>query len=161
MYMTDVYRYSYGRLQDAAAAEDVAQETFIRLWNRAHQWKPTGRIRSWLLRIAHNLCADALSGKKPHIDLEKTIPFLAAGSLYDPRISYMNNQLSGVVQKALENIGERQQAAIVLTYYLDCTNSDAADVMDMSIDAFESLLSRARAALKAELKEYKHLVMES
>lgn len=161
MYMTDVYRYSYGLLQDSATAEDVTQETFIRLWNRAHQWKPTGRVRSWLLRIAHNLCADVQSGKKPHVELEKTIPFLAAGSMSDPRISLMNNQMSSLVQNALERIGERQQAAIVLTYYLDCSNADAADVMDMSTDAFESLLSRARAALKVELKDYKHLVMES
>jgi len=65
-------------LRDVGAADDVAQEVFLRVWNRADQWSGTGLFRAWLLRIATNLALNHLRGKKRRRELPLEMP-----SMYD------------------------------------------------------------------------------
>ena len=65
-------RYATRMLGDQAEAEDVAQETFLRLWRDAGRYEARGHKPStWLYRVAHNLCVDRLRARKPQGDVEE------------------------------------------------------------------------------------------
>lgn len=145
------YRIAWRMLGDGTEAQDVAQEAMLRLWQNAGSWRGGGPgVAAWLTRVCTNLCLDRLRQRRP----------LSAGNvperadeapLADALIA--GDQAREAVIRALDTLPERQRAAIVLTYYEDLANADAADMLEMNIKAFESLLLRARRALRAMLVE--------
>ncbi len=137
-----------GRRPDA---EDVAQEAFIRLWNNAPNWEEKGfSLRSWIYRITYNLCIDELRKRKPVTSVDDEVS-LTAGEQPDENL--YRNQQQQKVAAALNELPERQRTALVLCVYQGLSNLDAAAVMDISVDALESLLSRARRALRNTMME--------
>lgn len=77
-YMVQVTDHLARMLKESGAADDVAQEVFLRVWSRADQWSGAGSFRAWLLRIATNLALNHLRGKKRRRELPLEMP-----SLYD------------------------------------------------------------------------------
>lgn len=157
-YMADVQRFCASLLGDSGRAEDATQETFIRLWTQAEKWKPTGRLKSWLFKIAHNLCIDEMRTRKNHIDLEKV-----KATLRDPsqgaREAIMDAQNARIIRTALAQLPARQRMAVTLVHYLEHDTNDAARTMGMTQDAFESLLRRGRARLKTLLAHAKNALL--
>lgn len=145
------YRVAWRMLGDGTEAEDVAQEAMLRLWQNAGNWRGGGPgVGAWLTRVSTNLCLDRLR-QRARISGEE-VPEREDGSpLADAIIA--GEQDREVVIRALGLLPERQRAAVVLTYYEELSNAEAADMLDMNIKAFESLLLRARRALKAMLVE--------
>ena len=143
------HRIAWRMLSDAVEAEDVAQEAMMRLWEHAGRWQAGGPgVAAWLGRVASNLCLDRLRRRK--FASNDAVPERAdEAPLADAAIE--EDQLRARTVAAVQALPDRQRAAIVLTYYEDMANAAAADVLDMNIKAFESLLLRARAALKASL----------
>lgn len=139
-------------LNDAAEAEDVAQEVFLRVWREAPRWKPgAAKFETWMHRVALNLCYDRLRRNR-----EKTDPdagLMVADGAPSQNQAWLARQRAGRVQAALAALPERQQAAITLVHYQELTNIEAALALDISVDALESLLARGRRALKAALAE--------
>lgn len=136
-------------LFDAAEAEDVAQEVFLRVWTQAPRWTPEGaRLTTWLYRITMNLCIDRKRKVAP-------LPLEAAGEPEDERPSAytlrhryeMNTHLSA----ALNALPESQRAAIVLSYFEGLGNIETASILNTTVGAVESLLVRARRTLKDRL----------
>ena len=137
-----------GRRTDA---EDMAQEAFIRLWKHAASWEPRGfSFRSWIYRITYNLCIDELRKRKPSSSVEDELD-LASGDQPDDEL-YRDEQQKKV-SLALSALPERQRTAINLCVYQGMTNIDAAAVMDISVEALESLLSRARRTLRKTMTD--------
>ena len=132
-------------LGDAAEAEDVAQETFLRIWRHASRWRP-GRARfdTWIHRVAVNLCYDRLRRRRerPTADLPEIID---GGPAPDARLTQADTGQR--VEQALQAIALRQREAIVLVYYQEMSNIEAAAIMEISVDALESLLARGRRSL--------------
>ncbi|WP_149744794.1 RNA polymerase sigma factor [Rhizobium sp. RU35A] len=137
-------------LGDRAEAEDVAQETFLRIWKHAGTWRQ-GRAKfdTWTHRVALNLCHDRLRRKREVSmaeppDLTDTAPLPDAG---------LGAEEAGRlrVERALQAIAPRQREAIILVYYQEMSNIEAAAVMQVSVDALESLLARGRRALQQML----------
>ena len=138
-------------LGDAAEAEDVAQETFFKVWRNAPRWRP-GRARfdTWLHRVALNLCYDRLRRRreKPVADPpESPDPGPA------PDRGLIAEGVGRRVRAALMDLPPRQREAIVLCHYQELGNIEAATVMGVSVEALESLLSRGRRALRAALAD--------
>lgn len=137
-----------GRRSDA---EDMAQEAFIRLWKHAVNWEPKGfSFRSWIYRITYNLCIDELRKRKPQTPVEEELS-LTTGE--QPEDDLYKTQQQKNVAAALSELPERQQTAISLCVYQGMSNRDAAAVMDISVEALESLLSRARRTLRKIMTE--------
>lgn len=136
-------------LGDAAEAEDVAQEVFLRVWKHAASWRPgQAKFETWMHRVAMNLCLDRLrrSGRNAgEVSPEAVDVRASATRALDDR------QRKERVREALQALPERQRAALVLCYYQDRTNIEAAEILGVSVDALESLLSRARRTLKLAL----------
>ncbi len=159
LYMTPIYQFSYGILQDQGLAEDITQETCIRLWNSSSKWNPSGRVKSWLFRIAHNLCIDEIRRRKPHSDINELSDIISSGEK-DAFEEMHESELSRTIREALMKIPVRQRTALMLVHYTDCSNIEAANIMEISVDAVESLLARGRLALKSNLKDHKEEIWE-
>ncbi|MEP7349138.1 MAG: sigma-70 family RNA polymerase sigma factor [Sphingorhabdus sp.] len=140
------WRIAYRMLGDATEAEDVAQETLLRLWNHADRWQAGGRgIGAWLSRVATNQCLDRLRRKRFNSDQE--VPERADETpLADAQMQADEVQVA--VKHCIEALPERQRAAVILTYYEETPNQPAADILEMQLKAFESLLFRARSTLR-------------
>jgi RNA polymerase sigma factor (sigma-70 family) len=148
-HVTALHRLAYRMLGDASAAEDIAQEALLRLWTYAktHQGT-TFNCAAWLRRVSTNLCLDCLRRRK--FQSGEDVPEMEDDApLADAMIEAQ--QKRATVKAALGALGDRQRAAIVLTYYEELPNAEAAEMMNMNIKAFESLLLRARASLKSAL----------
>ena len=140
---------AYRVLSDAhlGEAEDVAQETFLRLWTEAQRWKPTARLSTYLHRIAHNLCMDRLRRARPHSS--DAVEALADSS--GPLRLVERKQLAESVERALMTLPARQRAAVTMVHYQGLSNPEVADVLDIGVEAVESLLARGRRALREML----------
>jgi len=138
-------------LGDRTLAEDVAQEVFLRLWSQAQRWQPRGaRLTTWLHRIALNLCLDWLARRHetPLDDVDEPA---------DPQppaaVLLQEQHLSRQVGKALAGLPDMQRIALTLCYYQGLRNKEAAQMMEISVEALESLLARGRRTLKSRLRD--------
>lgn len=140
------FRIGCRMLADPAEAEDIAQEAMLRLWDHADRWKPgSSGVAAWLSRVAMNLCFDRLRRRKFASDEE--VPEKSdEGPLADARIEEEEKRVA--VVDCITALPPRQRASIVLTYYEELPNKEAAEMLDMRLKAFESLLFRARASLR-------------
>jgi RNA polymerase sigma-70 factor (ECF subfamily) len=135
-------------LGNGADAEDVAQDTMLRVWTNAPRWQPIAPFRTWLIRIAVNLCIDR-KRRRPTIGLEAAddVP----DSQPDPAARYESGEDARAVAAAVAGLPERQRAAIVLTYHEGLSNAQTADILDTSVSAVETLLVRAKQSLRRAL----------
>jgi RNA polymerase sigma-70 factor (ECF subfamily) len=143
------------RILGGAAAEDVAQEAFIRVWKHAGNFEdPVARgakFSTWLYRIVINLC----------IDEKRKGRFAGALDDIPEPVDHTPNAEQGLqrreqsnrVRAALDALPERQRTAFVLCFYEERSNKEAADMMGVGLKALESLLVRARKTLRAQLEE--------
>ncbi|WP_419826197.1 sigma-70 family RNA polymerase sigma factor [Sphingomonas sp.] len=141
-----LHRIAYRMLGDASEAEDVAQESLLRLWDNAAAWRPVGGgVAGWLRRIVTNLCIDRIRKTARLTDVpvpDRADETPLADTALDAR------RLAEVASAAVLALPDRQRAAIVLTYYEQASNAEAADALGLKVKAFESLLVRARTALR-------------
>jgi RNA polymerase sigma-70 factor (ECF subfamily) len=132
-------------------AEEVAQEVFVRLWKQAPHWQP-GRARfdTWLHRVALNLCYDRLRRRRDEA-ADDDVDEAAADAADAPDEVLHAKQRGRRVARALAELPQRQREALVLQYYQQLSNSEAAELMGIGIEALESLLVRARRSLRERL----------
>jgi RNA polymerase sigma-70 factor (ECF subfamily) len=138
-------------LGDAAEAEDVAQETFLRAWKQAPKWREgAARFDTWLHRVAMNLCYDRLRRRR---ELPTAQPPEQVDPGFAPDRGLLAADVSRRVAAALQRLPERQREALVLCHYQEMSNIQAAEIMAVSVEAVESLLARGRRSLRAALAD--------
>jgi RNA polymerase sigma-70 factor (ECF subfamily) len=148
-HLRSISYYAYRMLGNTRDTEDITQETFLRLWTHADTWRAEkASLTTWLHRIAHNLCIDYLRKDKSALSKEYEDD---QESLDKPADVPDQTRSLEDLRHALDELPERQRSAIVLSHYHGFSNRDIAAIMDISVDALESILARARRGLKARL----------
>ncbi len=138
-------------LGDQAEAEDVAQEAMLRLWRMAPEWQPgQAKVSTWLYRVVMNLCLDLKRrrrGGSVNIDDVPEPPDLGQSA---PE-QLQDRARADALQAALMTLPGRQRQAVVLRHIEDLPNPEIAGIMDISVEAVESLTARGKRALAAAL----------
>ncbi len=151
-----VLSLAYRLLGDWHKAEDITQETFLRLRQAAHKYEPQARFTTWLYRIVHNLSMDQhrRTAKDPvPLDTMQT-------EREDPGEgdSLERRELAQRVREAIGELSERQRRAVILHRYEDLSHVEISEVTGWSTSAVESLLVRAYENLRKKLAPHQDFV---
>jgi len=158
--LPQIERYVYRLTRSREVTDDVVQETFLRLWHNNASFDPAkAKLSTWLHRIAHNLCIDhhrkfarfaPLDDEWEWREQSDTNPNTSSST--DPDTQLLKANQHKALGLALTRLPERQRSALVLAYYQGFSNQEVAGILDLSVQAVESLLARARKNLKVALK---------
>jgi len=137
-------------LGDRTEAEDVAQEAMLRLWRVAPGWwQGEAKVSTWLYRVTSNLCTDRLRRRGRSVALDAVAepedgrPGAVAGLIEADR--------AAALEAALAALPDRQRQAVVLRHLEGLTNPEIAEIMEIGVEAVESLTARGKRALTAAL----------
>jgi RNA polymerase sigma-70 factor (ECF subfamily) len=144
-------RFAQGVLGSLDEAEDVVQDTLIRLWETAAQWTPDARIGTWLHRVCYNRSIDRLRRRRNFVDESALDEISDHADL--PDAALIRSESVNSVRAAIDRLPARQRTAILLFHFQDMSQRDAASVMAMSETAFESILARGRRQLRRLLSD--------
>jgi RNA polymerase sigma-70 factor (ECF subfamily) len=152
-YQARVTRFACRLLEgDRAAAEDVTQEVFLRLWRNAATYEPRGSLQAYLLRVTRNLCLDAHRRADPthSLDVCREMPDGRAGVEEAVR----GRTLAEAVRDAVLALPDGQREALVLHQYEGMSYREIAEVLDCPPGTVASRIHLARAALRRRLRPY-------
>lgn len=138
-------------------AEDVTQDVFIKVYKHAANWESgKAKFTTWLHRVTINQCYDRLR-KKRETGMEDP-PDMEDDGL-GPAEQLQEHQRQKRLKQAISELPERQRAALLLNHYEGLSNPETADILELSVEAVESLLSRARRNLKQILSNERNALL--
>lgn len=165
-YRTPVVNFLYRMVRDAAAAEDLAQEVFLRVYRARGQYLPTAKFTTWMFRIATNLAFNALRDgryRQMEVSIDQSgVDRSGDGESKQPALEIADRQPSielelirrdraELIRRAVESLPEKQRAAVLLHKYQEMDYDEIARVLGCSESALKSLLFRAYETLRVEL----------
>jgi RNA polymerase sigma-70 factor, ECF subfamily len=136
-------------LGNQAESEEIVQEVFVRVWQKAAAYNGSARATTWLHHIAHNLAIDTLRKRRSHVDLDPDLE--DAPSSKRPEQLLEQKQRASSLAEALLTLPDRQKMALLLRYEQGLKDLEIAEVLGLSVDAAESLLARAKRTLRSLL----------
>ena len=163
--LVTVMRHLVGSNEEA---EDLAQEVFLRVYRGRKKYHPKAKFSTWLYTIANNLALNVLRTRqrRPTVPLNvrdsgplgpRPEEKLVLDRAQPPDDRVQQQELTAIVQQALETLNERQRVAVVLNKFEDMSYAEIAEIMELTPKAVKSLLSRARENLRHVLEEYIHM----
>ena len=163
LYKSKVYNTAAGFLTNESEAEDINQEVFIQVFKSIKHFKEKSQLSTWIYRITVTKCLDVLRKKKTkkrfafitdlfeNEDKESKESFV---NYEHPGVETDKKELSAILFKEIENLPENQRIAFVLNKVEQLSYREISGIMDTSVPAVESLISRAKANLKKRLEKY-------
>ena len=148
------------------AAEDLAQEGFLRVYRARDNYRPTAKFSTWLFRIANNLASNARRslGRRREVTMaaddsgpmgpRPAEQLLVEKSALMPSRQFVTRETRQRVQVAIEELSDRQRLAVLLHKFEGMSYADIGLSMDLTPQAVKSLLSRARENLRTQLRRY-------
>ena len=147
-YQTGVYRFALSMIQDTHDAEDISQEVFLRMYRAAENYRSYASLRTYLYRIARNLCIDHIQKKRPEIMSEPPELFHQQTPYYHLSASELRDEIQDVIATLPEN----QRAALHLRHIHDMSYKEISQTLNVTVQAVESLLTRARRTFRKRYK---------
>lgn len=144
-------------------ANDLAQETFVRVYFNRNKFSKKFRFKTWLYTIAMNLLKNNYRWKKRHLtisidadpeDDSEWIPDIEISTQTDPSKESINRETGKAIEEAMNSLAEDQREVIILCELQDLSLAEAAQVLNTTVKAVESRLYRARRILREKLKPF-------
>lgn len=151
-----LYAFVWRSVRSREVAEELAQETFWRLWDARARYRPGGRFPPWLFQIASRLCIDHFRrvGARPRLVSEEDFPQPQAREADRPDRAARFHEAADAVDAAIADLPENQRIALELIRFEDLTYREAAKAMETTPGAVEQLVHRARKRLRRDLAEF-------
>lgn len=163
-YKTRIVNYCHRFTNDRDAAEDLAQEVFLRVHRSASRYKPEAAFSTWIFKIATNVCLNELRKPKyrytaESMDTPKTggddPPMeIADEQSVGPEAAAERKELDDRVRRAIAKLPPKQRAAVLLRIYDGFSYEEIAKQIGKSEKSVKALIHRGRNALKEELKDF-------
>ncbi len=160
-YQDKVFYSVLNILHNEAEAEDTAQETFIQVYESISGFKEESSLATWIYRIAVRKALEKISKQKNRQRLHSIVPWWMPSeeksidpAYLNPAISNENKEKAAIIFKAISELPNNQRVAFTLIRVQGMKHEEASEIMQLSIKAIESLLSRAKENLKNKLKHY-------
>jgi RNA polymerase sigma-70 factor (ECF subfamily) len=139
-------------LSNAADAEDVVQDTMLKVWTHRGRWQHgRAKFSTWLYRVVSNRCIDLR--RKPRTENVDVVPEVA-DSKPDASSVIERAEMNDLLESAMQRLSDQQRVAVILSYHENMSNGEIAEVMDTTVAAVESLLKRGRQQLRELLRRH-------
>jgi RNA polymerase sigma-70 factor (ECF subfamily) len=163
-----VVNLTFRYVGDPGAAEDLAQDVFVRIYNARAAYRPEAKFTTWLYRIATNLCLNEIRDRekyRPH-PLSQSAresegegdgtpgALLDRGVAAPPSAGLEREELRRAVAEAVHGLPPQQRMAVILLRWHGCSYQEIAEALDTTVKAVKSLLSRAKENLKSRLERH-------
>ena len=157
-YKDAIFNFIYHLVADYHIAQDISQETFLRVLRNVDRYKPRNRFKTWLYRIAVNLCKNELRnrGRRKTVSLDDPaldVESLIGDSYTPPDRAYEEAEMRRLVKNAIQSLPEDQRIALVLREYQDLSYEEIAAALNCSLGAVKSKIHRARQNVRDTLVE--------
>jgi RNA polymerase sigma-70 factor (ECF subfamily) len=153
-YQTAIVNYIYKIIRDREAAEDLTQETFVRVFNKSREFKRVAKFSTWLYKIATNLSLNEIRDRKirPSLSLYSQAESDSAGELISllparqvpTETDSRRRELARLIEKTLQELPEKYRLVLILCDIEQFSYQEAARVLGMRVGTVGSRLSRAR-----------------
>ncbi len=165
-YEKPIFSFIYRILMNVVDAEDICQETFLRLVKMKDNYQQSGNLKTWIFRIALNLCRDRLRRKKIRIHRSIDEPSLTQNgniidfksTLSDPDSDQSDclekDEMKVMIQQAFAKLPEKQRTVVILKEYQEMKLSEISNIIKKPIGTVKSLNNRGRQKLKKILANY-------
>jgi RNA polymerase sigma-70 factor (ECF subfamily) len=145
-----VFGLAYSFLHNREAAEDVAQEVFIRIWGALPTYDGRASISTWIYSITRNASVSALRALRPHASMSDPDVMSAVDAVENASSSDASLE-SGALRQLLDQLPVKQRQVIVLFYMQELSHEEVAAMLAMPVGTVKTLLHRARARLSAAI----------
>jgi RNA polymerase sigma-70 factor, ECF subfamily len=162
-YEAPVITFCYAFVRNREAAEDLAQEAFLRVFRNAKRYQPVAKFTTWLYRIAANLCINELKKGKlrqsrsldepagPDPDGTKIIERIASDHA-SPLSDAESHEAQSLIGKAIDHLPDDQRTTLIMVEYHHMAYQDIAEILGVTVSAIKMRVKRARETLRETLK---------
>ncbi|RJX39199.1 RNA polymerase sigma factor SigW [Paenibacillus pinisoli] len=160
LYQDKLFHMAYRMLNNRQEAEDVVQDTFLRVYKNLERFDETLKFSTWIYRIATNLCIDRLRKRKPTYSLD------AESQEYDgldgysmipsdnrtPESELILSDTQRIIHQAMESLPPKYKSVMMLRYIQDLSLQEVGDILDMPVTTIKTRVHRGREFLRKKLE---------
>jgi len=160
IYKDKIFQLAYRMVGNRQEAEDIAQETFLRVYANLHQFNESYKFSTWIYRIATNLCIDRGRKKRPDFSLDEQAEGTEGLDWYSrlasrdrtPEEKVVTQELQETVQDALNELAPKYRSIMILRYIEDLSLQEISEVLKLPVTTIKTRIHRGREALRGRLR---------
>lgn len=148
-----MYNTAISYVQNNEDAEEITQDVFTTIYNKADSFKGNSKVSTWIYRITVNKALDCIEKQKRRVQYKVEIQDFHSTTFMHPGVILENKEKAKFLFSAINQLADSQKTAFILSYIEDLPRQEVADIMTLSLKAVESLLQRGKKNLKKKLIE--------
>lgn len=160
IYKDKIFQLAYRMVGNRQDAEDIAQETFLRVYANLHTYDDNYKFSTWIYRIATNLCIDRGRKKRPDFSLDEEVDTGQGLDWYSrlssgertPEDKVITQELQETVQDAISQLQPKYRSVMILRYIEDLSLQEISDIVKLPITTIKTRIHRGREALRSKLR---------
>ncbi|WP_168123865.1 RNA polymerase sigma factor SigW [Paenibacillus sp. HB172176] len=160
LYQGKLYHMAYRMLSSRQEAEDVVQETFLRVYKNLERFDDTQKFSTWIYRIATNLCIDRLRKRRPTYSLDAESNDYEGLDGYSmipsddrtPESELILTDTQRIIQEAMESLPPKYKTVMMLRYLHDLSLQEVGDILGMPVTTIKTRVHRGREFLRKKLE---------
>lgn len=160
LYKDRLYQLAYRMLGNAHEAEDVTQETFLRVYTNLDRYDPNQKFSTWIYRIATNLSIDRIRKHRPKFSLDAEMNDRENLNLYatlpdkerTPEEQVIAGELQQKVQEAISSLSPSYRTIMILRYIEDLSLQEISEILQLPVTTIKTRIHRGREALRKKLQ---------
>ena len=161
LYKDKIFHLAYRMLYNVEEAEDVVQETFLRVYSNLHRFDENQKFSTWIYRIGTNLCIDRLRRRKQTYSLDAEVSENEGADWYSmlpsddrtPEGELILSETQEQVRKAIDALPEKYKSAVILRYLHDMSLQEISEILNMPVTTVKTRVHRGREYLRERLEK--------